>query len=742
MTAAAARLCAAVALLVGLTLPGLGGLTATPAAASRAVLAGAATSSASPTAGQAGPSDSAAGEPTDDDEPVTGAPWIRIDQAPEYLQPGQEAIITFTLTAGDAPIPAGWSVLLTMQPRMLTTRSAIQAWRGASLEGSVGMEVTRVPIDAELAPGASRQVQVNVPADPARLADDPDQFGPRAVALVLVDDTIDVRQAITRSFLVWNPGLHLSNTPRYSVLVPVTSGRLDPQTGLARSTQLAETADQGRLAGLLDLAERPGVTLALDPSVLTAKPTEGDPAAPTLSEQDDQALQAWRERVRTVAARHELLGLGYADPDLLALADAGQQPLAQLADEIAAQIFDDTGVPVRRDIAYPVLGQADSETVDLVASLGRKAAIVLNDQTQQGSSQTSYSARSQVSAGADEVPTLVSDTQLSQALALTGQNLPDGGGNAVQRLRADTAVIALQAPSLQRTLLVDAPRGWTATGNGVLGLDVLGASWADPGTLNDLLAAEPQTRDDPRLSTAQRRQALDAQGVDEVSRQLDQAAELLSVVAEPRDRLADSRRGAAGLVSVTYRDSSGTTAEPPTAQEPSEDVDLWAQAIDQYAQTAEQLRTGIHVVPGATVTQVSRNVRLPVTVSNDTDDVVRVVLNVQPTSNRLVVTKDVEVVVPPRSSAVGHVPVRGVGNGDTSVRITVLTPGGLALGEPTVTQVQVRADWESFGTAAIGVVAFGLFAVGLIRSVRRGTRSSRAAEQFTVPSPPDKDSHP
>ncbi len=635
-------------------------------------------------------------------------PWVRLDAAPEYLQPGTTATVKATVVAGSHEVPAGYSVLLTMQPRLLSSRSAIEEWGGESLEGSVGAEVTRVRLTEPIPAGQSRRLDLEVPADPLGLAPSQEAWGPRAIALVLVDNTIDKREAITRSFLVWNPGMDLAEPPQVTVIVPMTSDRLDPTTGLATRDQLAETAPGGRLGELLSLSSRPGVAMALDPSVLTVVP-EGDvPAA------EDEALQNWRAQVRAATQRREFVGLGYGDPDILASTLADRPELAELADQLASDAFSDAEIHVRRDLAIPAGGLADLATVDAYTGLGRTAGVVLDEGVQPLSrnQRTTPDARSSLTRNGRELPTLTADDNLSSALAATGEDGASGGANAVQRVRADTAALAREAPGRVRHVLVTAPREWTPSSAGRQAVQALTAGrWTTSSSLADLLATTAQTdRATPRLTATQRRQALSSEGVQSVAAQLHDTAGLLTSLSEPAVAQSDARRGGAALVSVRFRgDEAG-----------------WLAARNAYSQISTAIRNGIHVVPGSTVTQVSRNVRLPVTVRNDTDNIVQVRLHVRPTSNRLVVTKQVDVTVPAHSRAVGYVPVRGNGNGDTSVRISLLTPSGVQLGDPIVTQVQVRADWESVGTTAIGVIAALLVAIGLVRSIRRGTRIARA----------------
>jgi hypothetical protein len=119
---------------------------------------------------------------------------------------------------------------------------------------------------------------------------------------------------------------------------------------------------------------------------------------------------------------------------------------------------------------------------------------------------------------------------------------------------------------------------------------------------------------------------------------------------------------------------------------------------------------------------VSRQVELPVTIENTLDQDVSVVLDVASTSSRLVITRDVPVDVPARSTELAQVPVRGVGSGEATVVAQARAPGGAPFGEPVSTRVTVRADWETRGTLAVAVVAGLVLVVGLVRTIRRGRR--------------------
>ncbi len=382
--------------------------------------------------------------------------------------------------------------------------------------------------------------------------------------------------------------------------------------------------------------------------------------------------------------------------------------MARLADDRAREAADAAlEAVVRTDVAWPVGGDADLATLDLLDGLGRTA--VLLDQSAQPSPDdpgATPDGRGQVSTSEGTMPSLLSDSALGAALAA----VDDEGGTptAVQRLLAETAVIALERPSTSRHVLVTAPRDWDPTAaTAAAAVDALTSTpWTRPRSLQGLVDADPPDvgRTEPAISDAERESELDAAGLERVGRADRDAAAVADAFADPEQVTAPVALASVALASAGWR---GQDEE-------------WQAQITALEDRVRAVRDSVRVVQGSTLTQVSRNVRLPVTVQNDSDQQVTVRLHVVPRSSRLVVTDTVELTVAPDSSAVGYVPVRGVGNGDTSVVVQLRSPSGGELGAPVQTRVLVRADWESWGAATVGGAAALLLVIGLVRTWRRG----------------------
>jgi uncharacterized membrane protein (UPF0136 family) len=60
-----------------------------------------------------------------------------------------------------------------------------------------------------------------------------------------------------------------------------------------------------------------------------------------------------------------------------------------------------------------------------------------------------------------------------------------------------------------------------------------------------------------------------------------------------------------------------------------------------------------------------------------------------------------------------------VGNGSVTLTVTLSSTSGVVIGQPSVIPINVRADWETWGLAALGVAFAGLITAGVLRTLRR-----------------------
>lgn len=132
----------------------------------------------------------------------------------------------------------------------------------------------------------------------------------------------------------------------------------------------------------------------------------------------------------------------------------------------------------------------------------------------------------------------------------------------------------------------------------------------------------------------------------------------------------------------------------------------------------------VEIVPGSNVNLVARDARIPVTVKNNTDEAVSVVVFGKANSFRLEILESAEVLIPPQSSAIAELPVRAVANGPVEIAVWVEQKSGERLGEDVIVEVNVAYDVELFLLVALAVAMFALIIVGIVRTAIKLGRSS------------------
>ena len=138
---------------------------------------------------------------------------------------------------------------------------------------------------------------------------------------------------------------------------------------------------------------------------------------------------------------------------------------------------------------------------------------------------------------------------------------------------------------------------------------------------------------------------------------------------------------------------------------------------------ASAMATDVEIVPGSNINLVARDSRIPVTVKNNTDEAVTVIVKGTPTSFRLEVLADAEVLIPPQSSAIAELPVTALANGPVQIAVWVEQKSGERMGEDVIVDVNVAYDVELFLLVTFGVAMFALIIVGVIRTaIKLGRR--------------------
>jgi len=124
------------------------------------------------------------------------------------------------------------------------------------------------------------------------------------------------------------------------------------------------------------------------------------------------------------------------------------------------------------------------------------------------------------------------------------------------------------------------------------------------------------------------------------------------------------------------------------------------------------------IVPGSNINVVARDARIPVTVTNPTDQDVEVTVLAASNSFRLEILEDATLIVPARSSAVAELPIKAIANGPLEISVWLSIEGN-QIGDTVVVEVNVNYDIELFLLVSFGVAMFALIVIGVIRTTSK-----------------------
>lgn len=700
--------------------------------------------------------------------------------SPQVLRPGQDLTVTARLTNTTAAPVVQPRVLLHVDRRTFISRSSLDTWRTAPPRGELGGVVAEVDTGAELAPGASTTVTLTVPADPLGLGRGERAWGPRGVALQLVDaaDPTRVRLGAARTFALWFPVEEVTAT-RMSVLVPLVGPAFDPY-----ATEWAEDLEamtsQGRLADVLAATEEhPDVTWVVDPWLLdvadvdgpsgatrdaaagggagdeeesgTTPPEDAVDGAPAPSptppgETDDPddgsatdddapgpvlaATAAWAARLLGGAVDREVHLLPYLDADVAALAHVDASDVLDRATDRGTRAARDAGLPAAGGglLAWPASDLPDLATAAFAREQGTRAVVVGPGELLPPAVLTyTPTGRTTVDTAGGEMTALIPDLRLSDGLRTGSLVLGDDGprdddaqrtpATAAQDLLAELAVITRERPTDGRHVLATLPRDWSPEAA------VVEAQLAALGDA-PWVRMEPVTALVGAADADVDRGTLPRRDVDEREVAESILDEVAAAVAQ-RTALAAMVEDPEALVG----DGDLEMLAPTSVAWRDRPRDRAALAEGAAALTAA-LGDAVAVVPGSDLTIIATSAGMPVRLTNALDQDASVVVDLRPDSARLRSDGAVTTTVPANGETVVQVPVHAIQSADVAVTVEVRTPDGALVDDDTVIAVRVRADWEGIGTGVIGaVLALGLV-IGLARSIRRGRTGRRGRPQL------------
>ena len=504
---------------------------------------------------------------------------------------------------------------------------------------------------SRLDPGITTVLSVTATA--ARLPFDEDDWGVHGVVVRLRTD--DGTQVLEATAVTWQG----DEVPELTVAA------IAPAVGSAT-----------RVRSVIEAADVPGVTLALDPTALVTE----ESSRVNLGETD--------------AVRVPML-----DPDLVSLAHAGDETLLEYAIERSEAA---SAGALRSRPWLAMVGTPDAETLALAARLGAPAVLAAADE--------GAPAAAIAKAKGQSIVLLRPDGTLSAAVATDAVG-PGAAGRAV-------ATAALTAARSDAPVLVSTGTVWLPTRDdaGDALAAVMEAPFVSAATIDALLEGAEGSAKVPAAR---------------VGEGDDLSAEVVGALAEG---LAELREVAATAENPSQvLDPVGEAVLAPLTTALRGDRTIRSLRIGQAKVAAEATLDGLSVAAGSEVNLIATRGSLPVTVSNDLDVDATVRVDITSFSPNLQIRDAPEVTIPAGATTSVLVEVEAVSSADVSTRIVLRNADGVAVSDPETLEVRVRADWGNAVTAVFTAGLVVLLVMGVIRTIRRGRKDTRTGPTEPVP---------
>jgi hypothetical protein len=518
------------------------------------------------------------------------------------------------------------------------------------------------------------------------------------------------------------------------VIVPITTGALSE--GLLTAEQLAElTAPDGDLTNQLDGVTGTPAILAVDPAVPASIRVLGTSAP-------DSALE-WLTRLESIP--NSRFALQFGDADVTAQLQAGlprplqptsftaymsesnfaaptptPTPAPSDAPTTAPTPQPDAALPstdelltvgpaTRQGVYWPAEGTADAEIISRLTDIATTdgtapSTLIPSSTTDAGSDGRTVSAHGRVGAG--EV--LVYDSDVSAALDDASQREEPWLRGAP--LTAATAYLAFAAAETNGPLLVTVGRG-----DGRSRVELAAAISAafsaphmTPRTIATVAAGEAFDVELTGVeSSPERAAAASALVADE-----GELARFATILDQPSLLTGPERADLLQVLGVAW---IGDTT--------------WPTVLAEHRAATAGTLDSVALLPTSPSDLYGSSAALRFWVRNDLPYPVNLVLYTTRDNLRLDVQGETPIVATPQSNTRVEVPVQArVGRGDVTLTLQLRSPAFVAIGEPQSVEVNVYADWEAVGIAALAVLVGMLLLFGIARTVLRVRRRRKVTD--------------
>lgn len=428
-----------------------------------------------------------------------------------------------------------------------------------------------------------------------------------------------------------------------------------------------------------------------------------------------KAARFWLAGLRDGVSRGELLALPYADPDIVAAVRSGLGAEVQVSINAGQTLLSSALSSLPLSYAWPPSGLTDQHTLDTLFAAGVRT-VVLSDAALPivgGAPNETPGTHAIAEAHDGKLDALLVDGGLGTIVA-DGVAAPDRASLDVQRYLAETLMIQAELPSDQRTEVIAPDRRWmpSAAYADALIADTGKVPWIAPVSLSTAASSPVSTkvtRGPVAYTRSDRRAELSPDYLAAV-RAIKGRADAFGSILIPGDPQArEYDQAILRTLSSAWR-SDDTTA--------SERLDAVSTSL---ATTMGRVR--IATAPGSFVTLTSHSGTVPVTVSNELDTPVRVVVGISSQHLKLSGTGRTAESIPPHRQIPIDVKATAQTSGVFRLDVALYTPTG-----QVYQRVRLFVRSTAYGTVALlitgGATAVLMVAV-VVRLVRRGMRARR-----------------
>ena len=718
-------------------------------------------------------------------EKTTNQVTVSIDAlAPELLHTDQDLILTGTITNGTAQTITGADLVTRVQRSTEATSRGLSKWLNGTDESGLSDPFT-VPLGHDLQPGGVSQFSITIPAGELPLTS-ADQWGPRGVSVTVATQDVSLAQDRSilvwdsgASVAPMRMTVFLPVTASAQEMAVLSGPRtqersealsrihtrvlglvsmagdgvviaVDPALVEALGVTTASLEQAARNSGSQPATpdaspQAPQSTDSSESSAPSPPPTTGPSASPTPSPQaggtatspsDKKASQVSNEVIQLSAAlaraihTDSLVALPWGDSDTAALAHLQQTSLIETA---ARRTQESAIVKVGAPTSMTWLASSVADATTVNALPQPASTVIASPESLPPADELTYTPSSLGASGDHAV--LVPEQSLSEAL--TGEDPPPASSDqdspapqsaqasaldTRQLLRSNSAILARQAPGLERDVVVAMPRRAASAVQASVVRERVTALRSVPWTTSQSLGALQEHAQEEVTSVNE--------GTSRIER-----SELPDTVIDD-DELPNDTLTAAGHTAGTLQSISSVLSEPAallgdyTSLEAVVSSASWrADPKTRSAQVpaAEAAGAGVTsslaAVPSSTINVISSEAQLPVRITSSLSQDVTVQVYLVSNNKRLRVPRTTSVRVPAHQQAKVTVPIQAVGSGDVGLTVQVLAADGTTVGTPTTVNMRVRADWEGRGTGVIVGVLVSIVVIGTVRTVRRGRRT-------------------